>query len=197
MAQPSSLTDTTIRGQHSTPTLAAHQHVPHVHFVMLDFDVLPGLDAVSLSVQVGNILQACSDWLLDTPAARLELGPGNWMQVFSSQHTGNTAVVKCYNSFLTVDLHLTLAALQQPPTGHVLTGLKTAIAQCCSYPSERTGERARSSSTLYPPVVRGGAFNAIVPTTDGLLIQYDFDELVFHTQSKYQVSLGSSSMCES
>eukprot|EP00045_Choanoeca_perplexa_P006712 m.57876 g.57876 ORF g.57876 m.57876 type:complete len:401 (-) comp13751_c0_seq8:31-1233(-) len=184
MAQPSSSTDTTIRGQHSTPTLAAHKHVPHVHFVMLDFDVSAGRDTAKLSSDIVAILEKCSALQLDSSTATMELGAGAWLQILSSKSSGNSATVKGVEGFVTVDLHLTLAAEQHPPQEQVLTGLKEALAQCCG--SSKQAMQARASSTLYPPVVRGGAFNAIVPTTDGLMIQYDFDKLVFHEQSKYQ-----------
>lgn len=42
------------------------------------------------------------------------------------------------------------------------------------------------AAKLFPPIIRGGAFDPYVPTADGLLIQYDFDKVVFHCQSKYQ-----------
>lgn len=43
-----------------------------------------------------------------------------------------------------------------------------------------------AATKIFPPLIRGGAYDPYVPTTDGLLIQYDFDALICHQQSEYQ-----------
>ncbi|EGD81255.1 spermine synthase [Salpingoeca rosetta] len=53
-------------------------------------------------------------------------------------------------------------------------------------PSEDNETQTSVSAKVFPPIVRGGAFDPYVPSADGLLIQYDFDKTVFHEQSPYQ-----------
>jgi len=41
-------------------------------------------------------------------------------------------------------------------------------------------------SLLLPPISRGADMNTYYPTEDGLLIQYDFDRLIYETNSPHQ-----------
>eukprot|EP00730_Choanoeca_flexa_P000736 TRINITY_DN10318_c0_g1_i2.p1 TRINITY_DN10318_c0_g1~~TRINITY_DN10318_c0_g1_i2.p1 ORF type:complete len:428 (+),score=105.74 TRINITY_DN10318_c0_g1_i2:903-2186(+) len=177
-----------IRGQLSAPALAAHEHVPHVHHVMLDFDVKTADNKASeLAAQLVAAVKSAQFLELDSSAPLIKLGQHGWVQLVTGSSSANTALIKYHNQFLTIDLHFALAAGSQPPKDTDLNSLKTAIMSICQPSSVKSDKlQARNPAMLYPPVVRGGAFNAIVPTTDGLLIQYDFDELVFHQKSKYQ-----------
>jgi len=109
-----------------------------------------------------------------------------------SSTTAATALIKFVPSGLvTVDISLYCLPSAPPPEDAKIIALSDAIAKTLKPRPDAAAAGPRDvnrglGQKLFPPIVRDGAFDPYVPTTDGLLIQYDFDRLVLHERSLYQ-----------
>lgn len=170
-----------VRFSHVSPALQAHEGVARFHHVLLDVQTSKDTDASNLHAQV---LKTITEANFDITTVAMTTDK---LSVAVSNTSTSHATV-CFDSgaeLLTVSVQLALAAGQQPPSEADMQAFKDAVARFVTPPQSKAS--ACPPAMLYPPIVRGGAFNPIVPTTDGLLIQYDFDRLVFHEQSPFQV----------
>lgn len=109
-----------------------------------------------------------------------------WLACLHSTTTAHSATVKLLPSgLLTIDVSVyhtpavpAAAVLSDSQVVALSEGIVTALKAAPPPPA--------AASKLFPVLMRGGAFDPYVATTDGLLIQYDFDQQVVHTRSAYQ-----------
>lgn len=97
--------------------------------------------------------------------------------VFSTTNSCSAFVRVYSDGLITIDIH---ERLTEATNGHfsnqMLTEIETKI---------KNGGASKSLS-ITTPVKRGTNFNRYFPTTVGLLVEYDFDELVFEEQTPFQ-----------
>ncbi|CAD5117318.1 DgyrCDS6104 [Dimorphilus gyrociliatus] len=97
--------------------------------------------------------------------------------VFSSE-TSCSAFVRAYpDGLLTIDIHERVVSGENNRfSNDILSHIENKMKS----------EGASRTLSLTTPVKRGTKFNCYFPTTVGLLIEYDFDELVFEEQTPFQ-----------
>ncbi|EDQ84521.1 uncharacterized protein MONBRDRAFT_30201 [Monosiga brevicollis MX1] len=110
-------------------------------------------------------------------------GPKSALALLTSPNSPHSVQIKAFEETVTADISLSLAAGEAAPD---LTDALERVRATATESLKAAPVQHLDATTLYPPVVRGGSFPTVVPSSDGLWIQYDFDELVFHEKSPYQ-----------
>eukprot|EP00049_Salpingoeca_infusionum_P026024 m.23255 g.23255 ORF g.23255 m.23255 type:complete len:453 (+) comp8470_c0_seq1:262-1620(+) len=115
-----------------------------------------------------------------------QLGDVGALAVVGTSQGHHLTVKVLVKGVATIDL-----CLQVPCSESHIMPSDVAVSKCEKAVTDviqQTISAANASMTtkLYPAFVRTGRFDTCIPTADGLQIQYDFDELVFHEQSPYQ-----------
>eukprot|EP00054_Salpingoeca_dolichothecata_P007006 m.40972 g.40972 ORF g.40972 m.40972 type:complete len:418 (-) comp16807_c0_seq4:123-1376(-) len=196
-------------GVGSNHWLQAHDASDHVRHFLFDFHTPPNIPVIQAMNVIQEYLQKQCSYLDLLPTAEKLLDGLLIVMVGQPETHAHVTLRGFQRGFVTVDLvqevqgaggsnskgttsidspsssSTGIRALSEEQTEKMHQEMKACMAALVNEKSSSTNEIR--SSKAFPPVIRGSSFDPYVPTTDNLLIQYDFDRKVFEQQSEYQL----------